>query len=192
MLKEIKKERDVIFNTDLFNEIIAKVKEAGKWPDDLVDYALACGYDKTGIYNYVFDPEFVLSPGSNEGHFITLSIRGNYGLTDAINTLRLGTIKTLDASEEGIRKMSALYGECLIAYGKIMSENLDSFTRKGYDLIFMDDRGNRRNCGWSGFKNIESALAAFKTYKEAHEGECVSAIIRNNLTREEKNIKGGK
>ena len=133
MLKEIKKERDVIFNTDLFNEIIAKVKEAGKWPDDLVDYALACGYDKTGIYNYVFDPEFVLSPGSNEGHFLTLSIRGNYGLTDAINTLRLGTIKTLDALEEGIRKMSALYGECLIAYGKIMSENLDSFTRKGDD-----------------------------------------------------------
>ena len=64
MLKEIKKERDVIFNTDLFNEIIAKVKEAGKWPDDIVDYALACEYDKTGIYNYMFEPEFVLNPGS--------------------------------------------------------------------------------------------------------------------------------
>ena len=82
--------------------------------------------------------------------------------------------------------MSALYGECLIAYEKIMSENLDSFTRKGYDLIFMDDTGNRKNCGWSGFKDVESALATFKTYKEIHKGECVNAIIRNNLTREEK------
>ena len=34
----------------------------------------------------------------------------------------------------------------------IMSENLDFFIRKGYDLIFMDDKGNRKNCGWTGFK----------------------------------------
>ena len=189
MLKEIKKERDVIFNTDLFNEIIAKVKEAGKWPDDLIDYALACGYNKTGIYNYMFDPEFVLSSGGNEGYFLNLFIRGNYGLTDAVNTLYLGTIKTLGKSEESVRRMAALYGECLIAYEQIVNENFDSFVRKGYDLIFVDDKGNRKNCGWSGFKDAESALATFKTYKEAHKGECVNAIIRNNLTREEKILK---
>lgn len=80
MLKGIKKESDVIFSTDLFNEIITKVKEAGKWPDDLVDYASTWEYGKTGIYNYMFEPEFVLSPGSNEGYFLTLSIRGNYRL----------------------------------------------------------------------------------------------------------------
>ena len=32
MLKEIKKEKDVITNQDLFNEIIKKIKESGKWP----------------------------------------------------------------------------------------------------------------------------------------------------------------
>lgn len=190
MLKGIKKESDVIFSTDLFNEIITKVKEAGKWPDDLVDYASTWEYGKTGIYNYMFEPEFVLSPGSNEGYFLTLSIRGNYRLTDdAVSTLYLGAIKTLGKSEESVRRMSALYGECLIAYEKIMSENLDSFTRKGYDLIFMDDKGNRKNCGWSGFKDVESALATFKAYKETHKGEGVNAIIRNNLTREEKILK---
>lgn len=68
----------------------------------------------------------------------------------------------------------------------IMSENLDFFIRKGYDLIFMDDKGNRKNCGWTGFKDVESALATFQAYKEAHEGKYVNAIIRNNLTREEK------
>lgn len=186
MLKEIKKERDVIFNTDLFNEIIAKVKEAGKWPDDLIDYALACGYNKTGIYNYMFDPEFVLSSGGNEGYFLNLFIRGNYGLTDAVNTLYLGTIKTLGKSEESVRRMAALYGECLIAYEQIVNENFDSFVRKGYDLIFVDDKGNRKRWILSGFKDVESALAKFQAYKKAHEEECVNAIIRNNLTREEK------
>ena len=56
MLKEIKNERDVITNVDLFNEIILKVKGSGKWPDDLIDYSLASTYDKTGLYDYAFDP----------------------------------------------------------------------------------------------------------------------------------------
>ena len=37
MLKEIKKESDVITNQDLFHEIIEKVKESEKWPSNLVD-----------------------------------------------------------------------------------------------------------------------------------------------------------
>ena len=38
MLKEIKKEKDVISNQDLFNEIIKKVKKSDKWPSSIVDY----------------------------------------------------------------------------------------------------------------------------------------------------------
>ena len=32
MLKEIKREKDVITNVDFFNEIILKIKETKKWP----------------------------------------------------------------------------------------------------------------------------------------------------------------
>lgn len=39
MLKEIKKESDVITNQDLFNEIIKKVKKSDKWPSSIIDYA---------------------------------------------------------------------------------------------------------------------------------------------------------
>lgn len=35
MLKDIKKEKDVITNQDLFNEIIKKVKKSDKWPSKL-------------------------------------------------------------------------------------------------------------------------------------------------------------
>ena len=57
MLKEIKKESDVITNQDLFNEIIKKVKKSDKWPSNIIDYELEDRYE-TGLYNY----EFTLNP----------------------------------------------------------------------------------------------------------------------------------
>lgn len=186
MLKEIKKESDIITNVDLFNEIISKVKESDKWPDNLIDYALPCNYDKTGLYNYTFDPYFILKPGSNEGYYLDLAIYGNFSLTNSVNTLSLGTIKTLDDSEEGVRNMAALYGECLIAYNAIMNENLDAFTRKGYDLHFLDKEGTLLGFGYSGLKDLESALERFQKFNEKDTEKYCEAVIRNNLTREEK------
>lgn len=43
--------------------------------------------------------------------------------------------------------MAALYGECLIAYEEIMNNELDKFTRKGYDLFLVDEE--RRNTSLS-------------------------------------------
>lgn len=186
MLKEIKKESDVITNVDLFNEIILKVKESGKWPDDLIDYSLASTYDKTVLYDYAFDPCFVLKAGGSEGYYLDLAIHGRFTLTDTVNTLNLGTIKTLYETEEGIRRMAALYAECLIAYNAIMNENLDSFTRKGCDLHFLDKEGKRLGFGYSGMKDWESALERFQKFHEKDPEKYCEAVIRNNLTREEK------
>ena len=57
MLKEIKKESDVITNQDLFHEIIEKVKESEKWPSNLVDYEQADNYDnlyQTDLCGWVY------------------------------------------------------------------------------------------------------------------------------------------
>lgn len=43
MLKEIKKEKDVITNQDLFNEIIKKVKKSDKWPSSIMMFHFTCG-----------------------------------------------------------------------------------------------------------------------------------------------------
>lgn len=184
MLKEIKKEKDVITSEDLFREIIAMVKEAGKWPD-IIDYALP-NHNSTGFYDYQFEPVFTLAPGGCEGYYLTLAIRGNYSLTEKFDTFHIGSIKTLAEDEEGIRKMATLYGECLIAYKKIMHDNLDSFTRKGYDLHFLDKEGKKLTFGYSGIKSIESAMKKFQTYHEKDPEIYCEAAIRNNLTREEK------
>lgn len=102
MLKEIKKESDVITNQDLFNEIIKKVKKSDKWPSSIIDYELEDHYE-TGLYNYEFNPVFTLQPGSNEGYYLSLYIRGYYGLTDKFDLVSLGTIKTLLTDKESIR-----------------------------------------------------------------------------------------
>ena len=188
MLKEIKRETDIITNVDLFNEIVLKVKESGNWPETLIEYVSANDYDKVGLYNYEFEPHFVLKPGGSEGHYLDLGIYGNYTLSDSVNILNLGTIKTLDETEDGIRQMTTLYAECLIAYKSIMndSSNLDALTRKGFDLRFIDTDGNISNWGYSGRKNQEDALKELHKLHELDPDKYARAIIRDNMTRKEK------
>ena len=185
MLKEIKRETDIITNVDLFNEIVLKVKESGNWPETLIEYVSANDYDKVGLYNYEFEPHFVLKPGGSEGHYLDLGIYGNYTLSDSVNILNLGTIKTLDETEDGIRQMTTLYAECLIAYKSIMndSSNLDALTRKGFDLRFIDTDGNISNWGYSGIKNQEDALKELHKLHELDPDKYARAIIRDNMTR---------
>lgn len=38
--------------------------------------------------------------------------------------------------------MATLYGECLVSFQKIMHDNMDSFTRKGFDLKFYNTKRN--------------------------------------------------
>lgn len=91
-------------------------------------------------------------------------------------------------TENGIRQMAVLYGECLIAYEAILRDrkNLDAITRKGFDLHFMDSEGKISNWGYSGIKDRESALQRFHEYHEMDPDKYARAIIRDNMTRKEK------
>lgn len=179
MLKEIKKESDVITNQDLFHEIIEKVKESEKWPSNLVDYEQADNYE-AGLYDYEFRPVFTLQPGSNEGYYLNLYIRGYYSLTDKFDLVSLGTIKTLFTDKESIRQMAVLYGECLLAYEEIMSTELDKFTRKGYDL-FLVDKEEKMHPYLSGLSSKEKAMERFKLCSVRYR----KGVVRDNLTRKE-------
>lgn len=192
MLKEINSSKDVITNVDLFNEIIELVKNSkdtalmkceGELPP-FVDYAIPESY-VSGIYDYEFDPLFVLSPGYNEGYYLDLSIRGAWSITDKIDTLHLGTIKTLAESVEGIRQMAALYGECLVSFQKIMYDNMDSFTRKGFDLKFYNTK-KEYSGGFSGLESSDIALQRFQEYHSKSPEELNYGIIRDNMSRKEK------
>ena len=82
--------------------------------------------------------------------------------------------------------MATLYAECLIAYEKIVRENIDLLTRKGCNLHFMDKEGNLSNWGYSELKDRETALEQFRKYQKKDPAKFAKAVIRNNMTREEK------
>lgn len=190
ILKENESETDI--STNIIEPEEKNKSYRHKYTDDVYQ-TMKCLYEPlhqpmTNIYNYMFDPCFILKPGESEGYYLDLGIYGNYSLTDSINTLSLGTIKTLDESKEGVRKMAVLYGECLIAYEAILRDrkNLDAITRKGFDLHFMDSEGKISNWGYSGIKDRESALQRFHEYHEMDPDKYARAIIRDNMTRKEK------
>lgn len=51
--------------------------------------------------------------------------------------------------------MATLYGECLVSFQKIMHDNMDSFTRKGFDLKFYNTK-KEYSGGFSGLEQKAS------------------------------------
>lgn len=183
MLKEIKSAKDAVTTVDLFYEIIAAVTESGKWPD-VIEYYIPA-YD-TPLLTYEFDPDFVLAPGAHEGYYLDLRIRGKATLKAGPSTfIELGIIKTLETDANSVRQMAALYGECLIAYQKIMQDNLDAFTRKGYDIYYINEEGARIPFGICEIENKEKALMCINRFKAEDPVKYLRCIIRSNLTRRE-------
>lgn len=86
-------------------------------------------------------------------------------------------------NDEGIRIMSSLYGEILIAYRKLIEKHLDDMTRKGFDLDFYN---NEDLCyGYSVIDSIEKAKTRALSLMEKYPQRYSHAIIRDNLTRKE-------
>ena len=76
--------------------------------------------------------------------------------------------------------MAALYGECLIAYEEIMNDELDKFTRKGYDL-FLVDKEEKMHPYLSELSSKEKAVERFKLCSVRYR----KGVVRDNLTRKE-------
>ncbi len=166
---------------DLFKDIIAEVKGSGKWPEDLIDYACPNSWRPAQIWNYEFDPAFVLKAGGSEGYYLDLAIQGSYGpKRGEIAAKALGTIKTLGESEDTVRRMAVLYGECLIAYEKIMREKLDDMTRIGFDIDCYI--GETWAGGFSEFSKRKEAEVRAKELL-AKKSDLTHVTIRDNLSR---------
>lgn len=183
MLKEIKSAKDAVTTVDLFYEIIAAVTESGKW-SDVIEYYLPA-YD-TPLLTYEFDPDFVLTPGPCGGYYLYLYIREKATLKAGPSTfIELGMIKTLETDINSIGQTAALYNECLIAYQKIMQDNLDAFTRRGYNIYYINEEGARIPFSICEIENKEKALMYINRFKAEDPVKYLKCIIRSNLTRRE-------
>ena len=183
MLKEIKKEEDAITNVDLFNEIVNVVKESGKWPEDIIEYADSCA-SITTIYNCDFSPVFNISEGHSGEHYLDLDIQGNYSLKGEKGTVQLGSIKIFCINDENaIRQIAALYGECMIAYKKVMRDNLDAFNRIGYDIYFVNEKCKRVEIWTFTIPSMEEAFHKYVEFYKVNPKEYHTMVVRDNLTR---------
>ena len=70
-------------------------------------------------------------------------------------------------------------GSDLIAYEEIMNDELDKFTRKGYDLFLVDEEGEIRHC-LSGLSSKEKATERFKLCSVRYR----KGVVRDDVTRE--------
>lgn len=61
-----------------------------------------------------------------------------------------------------------------------MNNELDKFTRKGYDLFLVDEEGEIRHC-LSGLSSKEKATERFKLCSVRYR----KGVVRDNLTRKE-------
>lgn len=185
MLKEIKSEKDVITNVDLFNEIVNVVKESGKWPKNIISYATSCA-STVLIYNHNFSPIFNINKEPGGEYYLDFDIQGEYGLRGENDTVQLGSIKMLYISnEDDIRQMAALYGECIIAYRKIMRDNFDAFNRTGYDTYFLNEKHARLEMWDLTVSSIEDAFYRYTKFHKVDPKKYCTMRVRNNLTREE-------
>ena len=183
MLKEIKSEEDAITNVDLFNEIVNVVKKSGKWPEDIIEYTDSCA-SSVKMYNCDFSPIFNISEGSDGKYYLDLDIQGNYGLKEE-GTVQLGSIKMFYTSNEDIiRQIAALYGECMIAYKKVMRDNFDAFNRIGYDIYFVNDEHARAEIWNLTVSSIEEVVHRYTKFHKIDPKKYCMMKVRNNLTRE--------
>lgn len=168
---------------DLFHEIMDEAEKNANWPDNFIEYASPYPGQAIPLMNYKFDPQFVITPGSNEGLYLSLGIHGEFGTEAIPSDAPLGTIKTLYADEDSIRKMAVIYGECLIAYNKVLDRRLDDITRLGFDMT--PHRTDGKRCvTWTGIKGKDRAISRAKNRLEENP-EYDFITIRDNFTRKE-------
>lgn len=168
--------------TELFKLIMAQLKEEGKVPNTL-EYAIPDS-EKSELRDYEFDVLGVVNYGGNEGIYIDLFYRGNAGIGFK-DRQHIGTIKTLDRSDEAFHRMAALMADFQIAATRFIAAHLDDFTWTGYDIDYFKQGESKpsRCTTYKGAKSLDEAVFhAKKTMQASRPPRYDKAVITDNAT----------
>ena len=94
---------------------------------DILDYSI--GDEEREVRNACWDFENHLDYGGNEGIYLDVYA----------GDIRLGLFKTLDTSDEAMRRMALLLADFIIAGNKFINSHLKDFTWDGYVVAREDD-----------------------------------------------------
>ena len=164
-------------NKELFDAVNEFLKEKSLLPD-ILDYGLS-SHTKEAVDSYAFSPAFKLDYGDSEGIYLDVAIVGSFNNTQ--KTISLGTYKTLSDGDDAMHTMAALEADFLIALHKLVNENLQDFTWSGYDLIPLDENGNRKanSCGYE----IQNPEKIMDYVNRMLSGGCYAVRVIDNATK---------
>ena len=124
---------------ELFKTIMDQLKAEGKVPDH-IDYALHTS-DNIEFRDYAFDVLGCVNYGGSEGIYVDIFYRGDIGNSSSSPSRHrgeIGTIKTLETSDEAFRQMAVLMADFQIAATRFINKHIDDFTWTGFDVDYYE------------------------------------------------------
>lgn len=114
--------------SDFFETVMKEIEVPG-----YIDYVSSS--DKPTLLKYYeFEVHTEIMYGGSEGVYLDIVIKGRYDeeMPSPYTNLTIGTIKTLDSSDEAIYKLYQLAAEIFIKANRFVQDNIDDFTWLGY------------------------------------------------------------
>lgn len=168
---------------EFFDLIMKIIEDKGLVPDGLcLDYALATSELKDGdLDTYAFDVQSNLDFGGNEGIYIDLGI---WRYRDGKRVIEpLGTIKTLDESDDAMRLMGSLLGSLVAEIRHYVNAHLEDFDWYGYKVttVYFDQKRN-----YGSYHPCDSREEAEKYVESSMSlGSVVGVKVYDNRARKE-------
>ena len=177
----MRKKKTLYTAESLFNVIMNELKSTGKVPD-ILEYAIPTR-DKIKFRNYEFDVLGYVHYGACEGIYISLFFKGDIGNGVSDRTGTIGTIKTLDTSEEAFHKMAQLMADFQLVAMRHVESHIDDFNWTGFDIRYYKEGQTESSYGYTlhGVKTIKEAITHAKK-RIPTVGEYVFADVTDNAT----------
>lgn len=191
-------QRKHIYTTaELFRITMRQLKEEGKVPEELLEYAIPAS-DEKPMKNYEFDVLGTVSYGANEGIYLSLFYSGDIGEKSIKignpdrSTGKIGTIKTLSRSDDAFLKMATLMANFQIAASRFVENHLDDFNRTGFDVDYYKEGETESHYGFTykGLSSMaEASKKALQTLCQTSGHPYVRAIVTDNESRKATEVK---
>ena len=164
-----------------FNVIMNELKSTGKVPD-ILEYAIPTR-EEIEFRNYEFDVLGYVHYGACEGIYINLFFKGDIGSCISDRTGTIGTIKTLDTSEEAFHKMARFMADFQLLAMHFIEAHIDDFNWTGYDINYYKEGQTKSRYGYTlhGIKTMKEAITQAKK-RFPTGGEYIYADVTDNTT----------
>ena len=169
---------------EIFKLIMQQLHQEGKVPD-ILDYELATN-EEYEFRDYGFDILGCVNYGC-EGIYLDLFWRGDIGDSRGLRQGEIGTIKTLETSDEAFRTMAVLMADFQTTAHRFVNAHLDDFTWQGFDVDFYRYGSEERCYGVTckAYRTSEEAVSYAKREMRTYKTKPFDyAVVTNNRSGE--------